>query len=121
MKISAKFRLSALRALFLLCAVAMGVAAAAEKKPVLLYTRYFNAEGENRYSPDTTYKDILDRLRSHFDVRTDSKPLTERSLAGVNVVFIANPSDKAVPGHPAPHHFGQADIDVIGRFFQRGG
>src|SRR5437762_7660726 len=73
--------------------------AAADKKPVLLYTRYFNAEGENRYSPDTTYKDILERIRAEFDVRADSKPLTRQSLAGVNVIVIANPSDKAVEGH----------------------
>src|SRR5439155_1575068 len=83
---------------------------------VLLYTRYFNAEGENRYSPETTYKDILDHLRTHFDVRVDSRPLTQKSLADVNVILIANPSDKPVDGHAAPHHFATADIDVINGF-----
>src|SRR2546430_11530816 len=103
---------------FLFCVIAVSVVAAAEKKPVLLYTRYFNAEGENRYSPDTTYKDILDHLRTRFDVRVDSGPLTQKSLADVNVILIANPSDKAVDGHAAPHHFGTADIDAIEGFVQ---
>ena len=95
--------------------------AAQDRKPVLLYSRYFNADGENRYSPDTTYKDALDRLRNDFEVRVDSKPLTERTLAGVKLILVSNPSDKAVPGHPAPHHFSATDIDVLGRFVQRGG
>ncbi len=99
----------------------IGIIDAADKKPVLLYTRYFNAEGENRYSPDTTYKDILEKLRAHFDVRVDAKPLTDRSLAGVKVILIANPSDKPVEGYPEPHHFGPKDIAVIGRFVQQGG
>jgi len=103
--------------LFLVGVIAVSLAAA-DKKPVLLYTRYFNAEGENRYSPQTTYKDILDHLRTHFDVRVDSAPLTQKSLADVNVILIANPSDKAVDGHPAPHHFATADIDVINGFVQ---
>src|SRR5437899_2920734 len=92
-----------LLALFFLF-LGISIMGAADKKPVLLYTRYFNAEGENRYSPDTTYKDILEKLRAHFDVRVDAKALTERSLAGVNVILIANPSDKPVEGYPAPHH-----------------
>src|SRR6266436_6578796 len=116
MKMYAALGLDRFRIWFLFCVIA-----AADKKPVLLYTRYFNAEGENRYSPDTTYKDILDRLRAHFDVRTDAKPLTERSLAGVKLIVIANPSDKAVEGYPEPHHFGPKDIEVIGRFVERGG
>ena len=27
-------------------------------KPVFLYSRYFNAEGEKRYLPDGTYSDV---------------------------------------------------------------
>ena len=42
---------------------------AAQSKPVFLYSRYFNAEGEDRYSPDTAYKDVLEKLRAEFDVR----------------------------------------------------
>ncbi len=96
-------------------------ASAADKKPVLLYTLYFNAEGENRYSPDTTYKDVLQRLRDQFEVRVNSEAPTPRTLSGVNVVLIANPSDKAVAGHPAPHHFTSKDVDVISRWVDRGG
>lgn len=117
--VRADFLLGFVALLLLLGTVA---APGADKKPVFLYTRYFNAEGEERYSPDTTYKDILDRLRAHnIDVRVDAKPLTAQSLTGVNVILIANPSDKAVEGHPPPHHFDSKDIDVIARFVQRGG
>src|SRR2546423_82503 len=35
---------------------------AAESKPVFLYSRYFNAKGENRYTPEGTFKNVLDRL-----------------------------------------------------------
>src|SRR6185503_19048178 len=34
-------------------------AAGSSTKPVLLYSRYFNAEGETRYLPDGTFKEIL--------------------------------------------------------------
>src|SRR6267143_4345649 len=99
----------------------VATATAADKKPVLLYTQYFNAEGENRYSPDTTYKDVVQKLRDQFEVRVSSDPLTARSLSGVNLVLIANPSDKAVVEHPAPHHFASKDIDVISRWVDLGG
>src|SRR6266850_5432717 len=65
-------------------------------KPVLLYSRYYNAEGEGRYLPDGTYKDVLQRLRSDFEVRVHNRPLTHEVLADVKLVLIANPSDKAV-------------------------
>jgi hypothetical protein len=99
----------------------VATATAADKKPVLLYTQYFNAEGENRYSPDTAYKDVVQKLRDQFEVRVSSDPLTARNLSGVSVVLIANPSDKAVAEHPAPHHFASKDIDVISRWVDRGG
>ena len=63
----------------------------AQKKPVFLYSRYYNAVGESRYLPDGTYKDILTRLRSDFDVRVHSQQLNALNLAGVDVLFIANP------------------------------
>ena len=37
----------------------IGWSADSPAKPVLLYSRYYNAEGENRYLPDDTYKQVL--------------------------------------------------------------
>src|SRR2546427_10863271 len=82
-------------------------------KPVFLYSRYFNAEGESRYLPDGNYKDVLARLGADFEVRVHGKPLTAETLAEVKLVLIANPSEKAVGAHPAPHHFSPADIEAL--------
>ena len=90
-------------------------------KPVLLYSRHFNAAGETRYLPDGTYKEVLRRLRDEFEVRVHNQPLTARTLADVNVLLIANPSDKAVGDHPPPPHVSTADIAVLTRFVERGG
>src|SRR5712691_221136 len=92
--------------LFLLAAGIVDLVAADSlaKKPVLLYSRYFNAVGEARYQPDGTYKEILTRLRDEFDVRVHSQPLNVQTLAGVHVLLIANPSDKAVGTNPPPAH-----------------
>src|SRR4051812_29819081 len=79
------------------------------KKPVLLYSRHYNAVGETRYLPEGNYKDILNRLGAEFDVRVHSQPLNAQTLAGVNVVLIANPSDKAAGTNPAPPHVSGAD------------
>lgn len=95
--------------------------AAADSKPVLLYSRYFNAEGENRYTPEGTYKAILDKARGSFDVRVNNEPLNRQTLAGIDVVLIANPSDKASGSHPAPPHFSAKDIAEITRFVENGG
>src|SRR6266850_2065289 len=70
--------------------------AGSKSKPVLLYSRYYNAEGENRYLPDGTYKEVVQRLREDFEVRVHNQPLTRGTLAGVKLLLIANPSDKAV-------------------------
>ncbi len=91
------------------------------KKPVLLYSRYFNAEGEKRYLPDGTYQAILEQARNHFEVRISNDPLNRQTLAGVNVVLIANPSDKASGGNPPPHHFSAGDIRELTRFVENGG
>jgi hypothetical protein len=117
MKLSVVFRCAAL---FLLSSTLLLFAADA-KKPVLLYSRYFNAPGEDRYSADTTYKQVIEKLRDHFDVRVDASPVTAKSLSGVRVILVANPSDKAVAGHPAPHHFGNQDISVLSNFVRSGG
>ncbi len=94
---------------------------AAAAKPVLLYSRYYNAEGEGRYLPDGTYKDVLQRLRSDFAVRVHDQPLTRESLADVKLLLIANPSDKAVGANPPPHHISTADIKVLAEFMEKGG
>jgi glyoxylase-like metal-dependent hydrolase (beta-lactamase superfamily II) len=66
--------------------------AASKGKPVLLYSRYYNAEGENRYLPDGAYKEVMQRLREDFEVRVHNQPLTRETLAGVSLLLIANPS-----------------------------
>lgn len=90
-------------------------------KPVFLYSRYFNAEGEQRYLPDGTYSNVLQRLRSEFDVRIHGEPLTTKTVSGVKVLLIANPSDKAVGANPPPHHFATEDIDALTSFVKNGG
>ena len=90
-------------------------------KPVLLYSRYFNAKGENRYLPGGTYKDVLERLRGTFDVRTSDAPLNADTLKGMAVVLIANPSDKAVGNNPPPHHCSPEDVRELSRFVRDGG
>ncbi len=95
--------------------------AAAQEKPVFLYSRYFNAGGENRYLPTGTYKEILARLGGEFEVRIHHQPLDALTLAGVNVVLIANPSDKAAGTNPAPAHVSARDIKGLTRFVEAGG
>jgi hypothetical protein len=90
-------------------------------KPVLLYSRYFNAAGESRYQPDGTFKEVLNRLRGEFDVRVHNEPLTAQSLAGVNIVLIANPSDRAVGSNPPPKHVSAEDIGALAQFVEQGG
>src|ERR1041385_1589190 len=90
-------------------------------KPVFLYSRYFNAEGESRYLPDGTYRDVLQRLQTQFNVSANNESLTAANLAEVKVILIANPSDKAVGNHPPPHHFSTTDIEVLTRYVRNGG
>src|SRR6478752_7362323 len=102
--------------LLLLVALLAGVSAspaADPAKPVLLYSRYFNAIGESRYLPDGTYRDLLERLRPTFKVRVSDQPLTVASLKDVALVLIANPSDKAVGDNPPPHHCTAADVAAL--------
>ena len=94
---------------------------AADKKPVFLYSRYFNAKGETRYLPDGTYKDVLQRLEKDFEVRVNDKRLSAENLKDVSVVLIANPSDEAVAGNPAPHHVNERDITEITKYLEQGG
>ena len=112
-----------LPAVLVLALLHPGVAADSERpvKPVLLYSRYYNAEGETRSLPDGTFKDVLGRLRQHFTVRVHRQPLTSKILADVNLLLIANPSDQAVSNNPAPPHVSPSDIKTLTRFVQRGG
>ncbi len=93
----------------------------AADKPVFLYSRYFNAPGEARYLPDGNYKDLLQRLETDFTVRVSSNALDAASLRDVNVVLVANPSDKAVGANPPPHHVDARDIAELTKFVERGG
>jgi hypothetical protein len=110
-----------IRCAFLISLLVLGSTEAAERKPVLLYSRYFNAPGEARYLPDGNYKEVLDRLGKEFEVQVSDKPLTAENLRDVNVVLVANPSDKAVGNNPAPHHVETKDIQEITGFLQSGG
>ncbi len=107
-----------------LCALALTLPSkvhAAESKPVFLYSRYFNAAGEERYLPDGNYKEVLSRLSKDFEVRVNDKPLTTETLSGVKVILIANPSDKAVGERPPPHHVDAKDVAELTKFVQGGG
>src|SRR5262245_39410306 len=95
--------------------------AESENKPVLLYSRYYNAQGETRYLPDGTFKEVLQRLRNEYDVRVENQPLTSATLAGVKLLLIANPSDKAVGNNPPPPHVSGADIKTLTAFVEQGG
>ena len=90
-------------------------------KPVFLYARHFNANGETRYLPEGNYQQVLQRLQTQFEVRVSQDALTDANLAGVKVILIANPSDKAVGTNTAPHHFSRADIEVLTRYVEAGG
>ncbi|MEW6302798.1 MAG: ThuA domain-containing protein [Verrucomicrobiota bacterium] len=94
---------------------------AAASKPVFLYCRYFNAVGETRYLPNGTYSDVLGRLGQEFELRISSESLSPKSLKGVNVVLISNPSEKAVGKNPPPPHVTSADIETLTRFVETGG
>ena len=97
------------------------VAAEAQGKPVLLYSRYFNAKGEDRYSAETTYRDVIAKLRESFDVRVNDEPLNAQTLKGVSLVMIANPSDKAAPNNPPPHHMTAEDVRNLTQYVNAGG
>jgi hypothetical protein len=89
-------------------------------KPVLLYSRRFNAAGETRYLPAGQFKPLLDRLAADFTVRVHAEPLTPETLGDVRVLLIANPSDAAVGAHPAPHHVDDRDVEYLSMFVRRG-
>jgi hypothetical protein len=113
---------AALAAIPLLAAAnILAAEAAAQAKPILLYSRHFNAQGETRYLPDGTYSEVLKLLGNEFEVRVDSEPFTDKTLRDVNVILISNPSELAVDDNPPPPHFTRTDIQVIARFARNGG
>jgi hypothetical protein len=108
--------------LMLLAACFAGAAESSSgNKPVFLYSRYYNAQGENRYAPDGDYKELLQRLSHDFKVRVHNEPLTARTLDDVRILLIANPSDQAFKTNPPPPHVSQRDIRTLRRFVRRGG
>jgi hypothetical protein len=90
-------------------------------KPVLLYSRYYNAEGETRYLPDGTFKEILRKLSEHFTVRIHRERLTASVLDDVSVLLIANPSDQPVGSNPPPPHMTLQDARLLVRYLSQGG
>jgi hypothetical protein len=94
---------------------------AADTKPVLLYSRYFNAQGEKRYTADGTYTDILKIVGDSFVVRVNDAPLNAQTLTGVALVLIANPSDKAAGTNPAPPHCSAEDVVALVSYVENGG
>ena len=101
--------------------IALHPGAGAGSKPVFLYSRYFNAQGEQRYLPNGNYQEVLQRLNKDFEVRVHDSRLTRETLAGVNVVLVANPSDQAVGNNPPPHHLESGDIEALTQFVRDGG
>ncbi len=93
----------------------------AAKKPVVLYSRAFNAVGEKRYEADGTFKDVLGQLARTFEVRVTDRPLDRALLQDVSVVVIANPSDKAAGTNPPPRHMLAVDILNLRQYLEKGG
>ncbi|MDA7618828.1 MAG: hypothetical protein P8L18_12840 [Verrucomicrobiota bacterium] len=91
------------------------------KRPVLLYSRYYNAEGETRYLPEGSYRDILEALGETFAVRVHSKRPNRSNLRDVDLLLISNPSWKAIGTNTPPPHINTRDRKVLFRFVARGG
>jgi hypothetical protein len=90
-------------------------------RPVLWYCLYFNAPGENRYTADGAYSNVIAELRKTFDVRISDERPTFNSLVGINAVLIANPNDQAFGTNSPPHHMDLAEIDALLHYVERGG
>ncbi len=117
-----RFVLAALVSMILLSGC--GQKEAGEKssgKPVFLYSNYYNAEGENRYPADGNFSEIMKEFSKDFQVRVHADALTAEALSDVQVVFIANPNDKAVDGFPSPPHVSAADIEMLTLYVENGG
>jgi len=93
----------------------------AQSKPVLLYSRCFNAPGENRYAPEGPYGKVLEALGKDFAVETDDRPLTAERLTKAKVLLLANVSAGAFGTNPAPHHVSDNDVKQLTSFVRGGG
>lgn len=93
----------------------------AADKPVLLYSQYFNAPGENRYPADGDFSEVIDALRKDFTVLTNADRPDEKLLADVKVLLIANPNDLAHTTNPPPHHIAGADAVALYNWIVGGG
>ncbi|MBI1175978.1 hypothetical protein GC207_00905 [bacterium] len=109
-----------LASLLLGLAFVIGNCTAAEK-PVLLYSQYFNAPGENRYPADGDFSEVIGALRNDFMVRTNSDVLTTKTLADVKVLLIANPNDQPHGTNPPPHHIAGQDAITLYNWIVGGG
>lgn len=92
-----------------------------QERPVLLYSRYFNAKGDTRYLPEGSYKDVLERLQDTFEVRVHDRPLTAKTLKGVSLLLIVNPNAEAVADGPPPHHCSAKDVATLTQYVRNGG
>jgi hypothetical protein len=99
----------------------VGAAGESPAQPVLLYTTSFHAKGQPDYQPDGPYAEVLKRLGADFEVRAHGEPISRKTLKGVKVVLIANPSFKGHRGGPEPHHFDRNDVFQLVNFVQHGG
>jgi len=103
------------------CIFLSGTSVQAQSKPVLLYSRCFNAPGENRYAPDGAYSKVLEALGKEFAVETDDQALTADRLANVKVLVLANVSAGPAGTNPPPRHIGGSDVGLLTKFVQKGG
>jgi hypothetical protein len=87
----------------------------------LLYSRRFNAQGENRYTLGGAYSRVLSALSNQFVVKSDDQPLSSKNLKGVKVVLLANVSESASGTNAAPHHISDSDVRVLSKFVRDGG
>ncbi len=123
MNISLQFGRGLAAALLALVSYSVSTAGAwaADAKPVLLYSLYFNAKGENRYAPTGAYRTVLEKLGQGFQTRTHDQQLNMDTLQDVSVVLISNPNDKASGSNPPPPHCSAADVAELTRFVREGG
>ena len=103
--------------LFLSCLELRG----GDSKPVLLYSRHYNAEGEERYLPDGTYSAVIKQLSADFDVRVHAARLSKEKLKDVDLVLISNPSAHPVNGNPPPAKLDAPDRKELLQFIRNGG
>lgn len=107
-------------AALLMSATGAGPLVAADK-PVLLYSHYLNAPGENRYPADGHFSQVMEALREEFTVKVDAEPLTPGKLAGVKVLLVANPNADAHQSNPPPHHLTGSEGIALYNWVHAGG